>query len=127
VIDVGRAQPPSAPKAESDKAELASVEKQIRDKEQELAELRKKATTLRVKTGAPAATRSEENAARVLIRHAKAEIDGGTPPASWPEKVRRVGTSWVADIDTSRLPGGYPEQILIEVSVAGGHSGRPKR
>ena len=123
-IAVGRTQPSSAPKPESNEAKLAALEKQIRGKEQELAALRTKAASLRVKTGAPAAARPEEDAARVLIRHAKARFDRVAPPASWPEKVRRVGSAWVADIDTTRLPSGYPEQIVVEVSTAGGHSAR---
>lgn len=69
----------------------------------------------------------EEEAVRLLLRCAKARIDGIQPPASWPEKVRRVGSAWVADIDTSRLPGGYPEQIVIDITVTGGHEGNPKR
>jgi hypothetical protein len=121
-VAVGGAQPLSAPKPESNEAKLAALEKQIRGKEQELAALRTQAASLRGKTGAPAAAGPEEDAARVLIRHAKARIDGVDPPAFWPEKVRRAGSAWVADIDTTRLPGGYPEQILVEVSGAGGHS-----
>lgn len=69
---------------------------------------------------------SEEEATRVLLRHAKARIDGTQPPASWPKKIRRVGSAWVVDIDTSRLPGGYAEQIVVEVTYTGGHSNKPK-
>ena len=73
---------------------------------------------------------AELEAARVLLRPEKARIDGTTPPASWPEHdaVRRLGDrTWVVDIDTSRLPGGYPEQLTVEVIGAGGHTRRPKR
>lgn len=69
----------------------------------------------------------EEEAVRLLFRRERARMDGTEPPASWPEKVRRVGSAWVVDIDTSRLPGGYPEQIVIDVTGTGGHSGIPKR
>ncbi len=82
-------------------------------------------------TTAPVVRRDEElEAARVLLRYEKSRIDGTLPPASWPEPdtVRRVGNrTWVVDIDTSRLPGGYPEQLVVEVSGVGGHPGRPKR
>jgi len=87
---------------------------------------------------APAATNAdpqpsddaELEAVRVLLRHLKSRIDGVMPPASWPDPgaVRRAGDfSWVVDIDTSRLPGGYPEQLVVEVTAAGGHTGQPKR
>lgn len=69
-------------------------------------------------------------AARVLLRHQRSRIDGTTPPASWPAPtdVRRVGeNAWVVEIDTSRLPSGYPQQLIVELGVAGGHSGRPLR
>ncbi|MFI5401930.1 MAG: hypothetical protein ACHQ1G_03260 [Planctomycetota bacterium] len=72
----------------------------------------------------------EMEAARVLLRHARARIDGVMPPPSWPEPktVRRVGGGvWTVDIDTSRLPGGYPGRLVVEVSGAGGHTGRPMR
>jgi hypothetical protein len=72
------------------------------------------------------ALRVEENAARVLIRKAKARMDGTVPPTAWPEKIRRVGTAWVVDIDTTRLPSGYAEQLVVEVTSTGGHSGKPK-
>jgi hypothetical protein len=74
-----------------------------------------------------AAPTPEEQAVRVLLRQQKARLDGVMPPASWPEKIRRVGTAWVADIDTRQLPGGYPEQLVVEVTTTGGHTGRPKR
>jgi hypothetical protein len=35
--------------------------------------------------------------------------------------------TWVADMDTSKLPGGYPEQIIVTVGAAGGHTGKPKQ
>jgi hypothetical protein len=75
----------------------------------------------------PAGGAAEEEAVRVLMRHQKARIDGTAPPAAWPGKLRRVGTAWVADIDTKDLPGGYPQQIVVEVTTAGGHTGRPVR
>lgn len=80
---------------------------------------------------APAAPGDDElQAARVLLRHEKARVDGSMPPASWPEAdaVRRIGPgAWAVDLDASRLPGGYPEQLVVEVSAAGGHTGRSKR
>lgn len=80
---------------------------------------------------APAAPSDPEmEAARVLLRHARSRIDGVMPPASWPQpdSVRRIGPGvWTVEIDTSRLPGGYPGQLVVEVSGAGGHTGRPVR
>jgi hypothetical protein len=73
---------------------------------------------------------AELEAARVLLRYERSRIDGIMPPSSWPEPdaVRRVGNrTWVVDIDTSGLPGGYPEQLVVEVSAVGGHTGAPKR
>jgi len=68
------------------------------------------------------------DAVRTLLRHEKERIDGVPPPASWPEEIRRVGDrAWVVDIDTSQLPGGYPEQLIVELSATGGHTGNPKR
>jgi len=127
VILVGGEQPPSPPTSESAEAELAAPEKQIIDLEQELAELRNQAATLRGKTGSPPTTRSEENAVRVLLRQTKSKLDGTNPPPAWPEMIRRNGRVWVVDIDTSQLPSGYPEQIVVEVSVTGGHTDNPKR
>ncbi len=75
---------------------------------------------------APDAIREEE-AARLLFRRERARIDGTEPPESWPEKVRRVGSAWVVDLDAGRRPGGYPEQIVIDITTTGGHSGNPKR
>lgn len=60
---------------------------------------------------------SEEHAARALARHHRARLDGTPPPDSWPEHIRKVGSSWVVDIDTVNLPGDYPEQIVITVEV----------
>lgn len=74
----------------------------------------------------PASIREKE-AVWMLFRRIKASMDGTEPPESWPEKMRHVGTAWVVDIDTSRLPGGYPEQIVIDITGTGGHSGNPKR
>ena len=71
--------------------------------------------------------RAVEKAVRVLIRQYKTRIDGTRPPDSWPTKIRKVGDSWVVDIDTTKLPGGYPEQIVVDVFGTGGHSRRPKR
>jgi len=81
---------------------------------------------------APAAAPAdaELEAARVLLRHEKGRIDGVLPPASWPppDAVRRVGErTWVVDIDTSHLPGGYPGQLAVEVTAAGGHTARTPR
>ena len=73
---------------------------------------------------------AELEAARVLLRYERSRVDGIMPPASWPEPdaVRRLGKrAWVVDIDTSRLPGGYPEQLIVEVVSVGGHTGRPKQ
>jgi hypothetical protein len=72
---------------------------------------------------------AELEAARVLLRHQKARIDGIMPPATWPEPhdVRRVSNAFVTDIDTAKLPGGYPQQLVVETFGAGGHSGRPVR
>ena len=73
---------------------------------------------------------TEIEAARVLLRYEKSRIDGVMPPATWPEPaaVRRVGSrAFVTDIDTSRLPAGYPQQLVVEISGAGGHTGRPLR
>jgi len=79
---------------------------------------------------APAPADPELEAARVLLRHEKARIDGVMPPPSWPppESVRHVDRfTWVVDIDTSQLPGGYPEQLAVEVTAAGGHTARTPR
>jgi len=73
---------------------------------------------------------TELEAARVLLRHEKARIDGIMPPDSWPDpaSVRRLdGRIWVVELDTSALPGGYPEQLAVEVAAAGGHTGRARR
>lgn len=70
---------------------------------------------------------TELQAARILLRHEKWRMDGVMPPASWPEpdSVRRLDNrTWVADIDSSVLPGGYPEHLIVEVSAAHGHIGR---
>lgn len=82
----------------------------------------------------------ELEAARLLLRYEKARIDGVMPPASWPEPgaVRFCGTgtrgagggrfrTWIVDVDTSDLPGGYPEQFVVEVYGAGGHGEPAKR
>ena len=61
------------------------------------------------------------------MRREKSRIDGTEPPAAWPEDVRRAGRAWVVDIDTDKLPGGYPEQIVVEVTATGGHTRQPKR
>lgn len=66
-----------------------------------------------------------EDAVRTLLRRKKAQIDGTAPPASWPEKIRREKNTWIADIDTAALPGGYSERIVVEVKEAGGHFGDP--
>jgi len=65
-------------------------------------------------------------AVRVLMRKYKTKIDGTAPPKSWPSKIRKVDDVWVTDIDTSKLPGGYPEQIVVKVFSTGGHSGLKK-
>ena len=81
-------------------------------------------------TSTPTQTTSHDaelEAARILLWHEKSRIDGVAPPVSWPEAeaVRRIGDrTWVVDIDTSALPGGYPEQLVVDVSAAGGHTGR---
>ena len=94
------------------------------------------ATTAQSEASPPASTAQavpvsdELQAVRELLRHEKARIDGTMPPRSWPEAsaVRQVGRgAWVVDIDTSRLPGGYAEQLIVEVSATGGHTGQPKR
>ena len=69
----------------------------------------------------------EEAAVRTLMRREKSRIDGTEPPAAWPEDVRRAGRAWVVDIDTEKLPGGYPEQIVVEVTATGGHTRQAKR
>jgi hypothetical protein len=82
---------------------------------------------LPAETKDPGKRTAEEQAVRLLMREQKARLDGVVPPVSWPEKIRRVGTTWIADIDTSRLPGGYPQQIIVEVSMTGGHTGKAPR
>ena len=86
-----------------------------------LAEIAERAAAV-----APGAIREEE-AVRLMFRRERARIDGTESPESWPEKVRRVGSAWVVDLDTSQRPGGYPEQIVIDITTTGGHSGNPKR
>ena len=70
---------------------------------------------------------TEENAAKLLARAFKQKMDGSAPGAKWPEAIRKNGNAWIVDIDTQALPGGYPEQIIIETIAAGGHSGIAKR
>ena len=70
---------------------------------------------------------SEENAAKLLARICKERIDGAAPAADWPETIRKSGNAWIVDLDTQQLPGGYPEQIVIEATFAGGHTGNAKR
>ena len=70
---------------------------------------------------------TEENAAKLLARVAKKQMDGSAPAADWPETIRKSGDAWIVDIDTQALPGGYPEQIIIETIAAGGHTGIAKR
>ena len=70
---------------------------------------------------------SEKNAAKLLARAFKEKMDGSAPAAEWPETIRKSGAAWIVDIDTQALPGGYPEQIIIETIAAGGHTGIAKR
>lgn len=71
---------------------------------------------------------SEEEAVRVLLRAYRAETFGTQAPAGWPEKIVRDPDkwTWVVDIDTSKLPGGFPEQFVVSVSGTGGHTDKPK-
>jgi len=71
--------------------------------------------------------RLEKTAAKQLARACKKQIDGTEPAAGWPETIRKSGRAWIVDLDTKALPGGYPEQIVIETTTAGGHTGNAKR
>ncbi len=71
--------------------------------------------------------RDEEAAVRFLIRQEKAKIDGVKPTADWPQVIHHNSDGiWYVEVDTSRLPGGYPEQIAVRVFATGGHTGELK-
>lgn len=70
---------------------------------------------------------TEENAAKLLARVFKGQLDGTVPAAEWPETIRKTRNAWIVDVDTQALPSGYPEQIIIETIAAGGHTGIAKR
>ena len=80
-----------------------------------------------VGSGEPHITDSEKNAAKLLASAFKEKMDGSAPAADWPETIRKSGNAWIVEIDTQSLPGGYPEQIIIETIAAGGHTGIAKR
>ncbi len=67
----------------------------------------------------PEAALSEEAAVRFLMRQCRRQIDGTEPAPSWPDRIRREGSAFIVDIDTSLHPGGYPERIVVDVRAIG--------